>query len=128
MRTGTCLYIEDCRYVRSAKNDPLQWKNLCIEEPFEFTNTARSVYDIDVFYKIKYVFAQSYQELHQTLDLKSILNEKFAVFPVSHCGYMGAGGGGGGPHHKDGEMMESMEERDKDERRARSNSRRGGDL
>lgn len=68
--------------MRSLKNDPQQWKNLCIEEPFEFTNTARSVYDTEIFYKIKYVFIQSYQHLQQTLDLKSILNKKFISFPT----------------------------------------------
>lgn len=94
VRTGSCLYIEDCRYVRSAKNDPQQWKNLCIEEPFDYTNTARSVYDVEVFQKIQYVFVQSYQQLQQTLDLKSILKEKFISFPVSHCG-------GGGYHQRD---------------------------
>lgn len=73
--------------MRSPKNDPQQWKNLCIEEPFDYTNTARSVYDVEVFQKIKYVFGQSYQQLQQTLDLKSILNEKFISFPVHHFGY-----------------------------------------
>lgn len=95
MRTGTCLYVEECRYVRSQKNDPQQWKNLCIEEPFDFTNTARSVYDAEVFEKIKYVFVQSYQKLQQTLDLKSILNEKFITFPSNHQHYHYVSGGGG---------------------------------
>lgn len=79
--------------MRSAKNDPQQWKNLCIEEPFDYTNTARSVYDVEVFQKIQYVFVQSYQHLQQTLDLKSILKKKFMSFPVSHCG--------GGYHQRD---------------------------
>lgn len=88
VRTGSCLYIEECRYVRSPKNDQQQWKNLCIEEPFDYTNTARSVYDVEVFQKIKYVFVQSYQQLQQTLDLKSVLNEKFISFPVHQYGYV----------------------------------------
>lgn len=87
VRTGSCLYIDECRFVRSPKNDPQQWKNLCIEEPFDYTNTARSVYDVEVFQKIKYVFVQSYQNLEQSLDLKSILNEKFISFPVHQYGY-----------------------------------------
>lgn len=71
----------------------MQWKNLCIEEPFDYTNTARSVYDVEVFQKIKYVFAQSYEKLQQTMDLKSILNEKFISFPEPqshHYGYQQA--------------------------------------
>lgn len=87
VRTGSCLFVDECRFVRSPKNDPQQWKNLCIEEPFDFTNTARSVYDVEVFQKIKYVFVQSYQHLQQTLDLKSILNDKFINFPVHQYGY-----------------------------------------
>lgn len=91
VRVGTCLLIEECRQVRSPKNDPHHWKNLCIEEPFDFTNTARSVYDVDTFEKIKYVFAHSYQQLQQTLNLKSILDKKFVAFPMypvaSHYGH-----------------------------------------
>ncbi|KAF7281603.1 hypothetical protein GWI33_004467 [Rhynchophorus ferrugineus] len=41
VRAGGRLLIEDCKQVKAPKNDPNQWKYLCIEEPFDFTNTAR---------------------------------------------------------------------------------------
>lgn len=31
VRTGSRLPIEECRHARSYKNDPHQWKYLCIE-------------------------------------------------------------------------------------------------
>ncbi|VEN51552.1 unnamed protein product [Callosobruchus maculatus] len=49
VRAGCRLPIDDCRFQKAPKNDPHQWKYLCIEEPFDFTNTARSVYDLDTF-------------------------------------------------------------------------------
>ncbi|RZC43069.1 poly(A) RNA polymerase gld-2 A-like [Asbolus verrucosus] len=48
VRTGSLLPIEMCKLVKSPKNDPHQWKCLCIEEPFDFSNTARSVFDIGI--------------------------------------------------------------------------------
>jgi len=85
---------------RSAKNDPHQWKFLCVEgkynilqvstvisednnmfvqlflivEPFDRTNTARSVYDRDVFEKILGIFAASWKSLERTKDLNSIFD------------------------------------------------------
>ncbi|XP_015599027.1 poly(A) RNA polymerase gld-2 homolog A isoform X3 [Cephus cinctus] len=72
VRLADKVAIEECRRVRSFKNDPHQWKYLCIEEPFDLTNTARSVYDPDVFSRIKRVFARSYQKLKESQDLASI--------------------------------------------------------
>ncbi|XP_076757901.1 poly(A) RNA polymerase gld-2 homolog A isoform X2 [Xylocopa sonorina] len=63
VRLANKIPIEDCRRARSYKNDPHQWKYLCIEEPFDLTNTARSVYDPDVFTRIKHVFDYTYQNL-----------------------------------------------------------------
>ncbi|XP_046400117.1 poly(A) RNA polymerase gld-2 homolog A-like isoform X2 [Ischnura elegans] len=70
VRLAARISIEDCRRVRSYKNDPHQWKFLCIEEPFDLTNTARSVYDKDVFERVKHVFRSSYLKLkdHKTID------------------------------------------------------------
>lgn len=61
------------RYTRSSKNDPHQWKFLCIEEPFDLTNTARSVYDVAEFKRIRDVFYNSYKTLSNTHSLDSIL-------------------------------------------------------
>ncbi|CAG2054082.1 unnamed protein product, partial [Timema podura] len=53
VRLAARIPIEECRRARAYKNDPHQWKYLCIEEPFDLTNTARSVYDRDVFESVK---------------------------------------------------------------------------
>ncbi|XP_066994458.1 poly(A) RNA polymerase gld-2 homolog A [Anabrus simplex] len=78
IRLASKVPIEECRRARSYKNDPHQWKYLCIEEPFDLTNTARSVYDRDVFEKVKAVFLASYNNLKKTRDISSIfcLDEK----------------------------------------------------
>ncbi|KAG7207761.1 hypothetical protein KM043_009371 [Ampulex compressa] len=72
VRLANKIPIEDCRKARSYKNDPHQWKYLCIEEPFDLTNTARSVYDPDVFGRIKQVFDRTYQKLKESYDLATI--------------------------------------------------------
>ncbi|CAH0553666.1 unnamed protein product [Brassicogethes aeneus] len=73
VRAGCRLPVEECRFAKAPKNDPNQWKHLCIEEPFDFTNTARSVFDADKFKFIRDVVAQSYRELERTKMLGSIL-------------------------------------------------------
>ncbi|XP_067642222.1 poly(A) RNA polymerase gld-2 homolog B-like isoform X2 [Eurosta solidaginis] len=72
IRTGGLLPINVCRLAKSLKNDIHQWKELCIEEPFDLTNTARSVYDFDTFERVKAVFVASWRILQQTLDLSTI--------------------------------------------------------
>ncbi|XP_012135126.1 poly(A) RNA polymerase gld-2 homolog A isoform X4 [Megachile rotundata] len=72
IRLASKIPIEECRRARSYKNDPHQWKYLCIEEPFDLTNTARSVYDPDVFARIKQVFDCTYQNLKEYHDLSRI--------------------------------------------------------
>uniref|UniRef100_A0A1B0GL72 Uncharacterized protein n=2 Tax=Lutzomyia longipalpis TaxID=7200 RepID=A0A1B0GL72_LUTLO len=72
VRTASCLSIDFCRMQRSPKNDCHQWKHLCIEEPFDLTNTARSVYDSDVFEKIKFIFMWSWKTLEATMDINAI--------------------------------------------------------
>lgn len=74
VRTGSPLPIDECRFARSLKNDPNQWKYLCIEEPFDLSNTARSVYDLMNFKRIKHVFVMSYRALSTKRDLSSILH------------------------------------------------------
>lgn len=41
-------------------------------EPFDLTNTARSVYDFETFARVKAVFVSSWRILQDTLDLQSI--------------------------------------------------------
>ncbi|KAJ8984644.1 hypothetical protein NQ317_009872 [Molorchus minor] len=73
VRAGCRLPVDECRYTKAPKNDPHQWKYLCIEEPFDFTNTARSVFDMDVFKHIRNVITCSYQELARSKLLKNVL-------------------------------------------------------
>ena len=46
-------------------------------EPFELTNTARSVYDYYVFQRILRVFKKSNQVLNQTKNLEDLFHEPF---------------------------------------------------
>lgn len=79
VRTGNRLPIIECRFMRAPKNDPNQWKFLCIEEPFDLTNTARSVFDNDTFQHIKNVIIYSYNELLKTNLLTNILPVKMVM-------------------------------------------------
>lgn len=47
---------------------------LAISEPFDLTNTARSVYDGETFERVKAVFVTSWKILQETMDLSSIFN------------------------------------------------------
>ncbi|XP_028128848.1 poly(A) RNA polymerase gld-2 homolog A-like isoform X2 [Diabrotica virgifera virgifera] len=73
VRTGSSLPIDECRFTKAPKNDPHQWKFLCIEEPFDHTNTARSVFDLESFKLIKNSITASYEILVNTKNLCSIL-------------------------------------------------------
>lgn len=72
VRVGGVLPIETCRSSKAAKNDIHQWNELCIEEPFDLTNTARSVYDPETFERIRSIFLASYRRLESTRSLNSI--------------------------------------------------------
>ncbi|XP_039298445.1 poly(A) RNA polymerase gld-2 homolog A [Nilaparvata lugens] len=72
VRQGCCVPIEECRKVRTSKNEPHHWKYLCIEEPFDLTNTARSVNNPESFDKIRNVIHQTSLALNATGTLDSI--------------------------------------------------------
>ncbi|XP_073695836.1 poly(A) RNA polymerase GLD2 [Garra rufa] len=64
--------------VREAKTLPKtncrEWRKfICVEEPFDRTNTARAVHEKVKFDAIKAEFAESYQVLQQRKDLNFIL-------------------------------------------------------
>jgi len=80
VRVGRAVQKEVVQYYSSPKNSPHMWKSLCIEEPFDHTNTARSVYDIGIFEQIKHVFQRSRDELLKTGDLESVLQEPYVPF------------------------------------------------
>lgn len=65
----------------APKNDPSQWKIVCIEEPFDLTNTARSVYDYEIHEGVKGVFRTSYHYLNDTLDLDMLFTSPFFIPP-----------------------------------------------
>ncbi|XP_047028985.1 poly(A) RNA polymerase gld-2 homolog A-like isoform X2 [Helicoverpa zea] len=69
VRAGARVPVAACRAARAHKNDPHQWKLLCVEEPFDLTNTARSVYDPDSFDKIVSTFRESAARLATGLRL-----------------------------------------------------------
>lgn len=83
VRTASVIPIESARVARSYKNDPHHWRQLCIEEPFDLTNTARSVFDADIFEQIKSVFSTSWRRLKDTNDLGSIFECDPLFVPVA---------------------------------------------
>ncbi|KXJ76885.1 hypothetical protein RP20_CCG008758 [Aedes albopictus] len=83
VRTASVIPIESARVARSYKNDPHHWRQLCIEEPFDLTNTARSVFDADVFDQIKSVFSICWRRLKETNDLSSIFECEPLFIPVA---------------------------------------------
>ncbi|XP_018396849.1 PREDICTED: poly(A) RNA polymerase gld-2 homolog A-like [Cyphomyrmex costatus] len=75
VRLASKIPKEECRMVQSSKNDPYQWKYLCIEEPFDLTNTARSVYDPDIFSKIIFILNITYTRLKRRYNLNDVFGE-----------------------------------------------------
>ncbi|XP_067934213.1 poly(A) RNA polymerase gld-2 homolog A-like [Watersipora subatra] len=87
VRLGRHLLLEQVRKAQPTCQDahsadrqaPLNsYTNaqLFVEEPFNLTNVARSVYDPQTFKKIKAIFQKSYQILKETKDPYRILNNK----------------------------------------------------
>jgi len=58
---------------RSEHGGELGSKFICIEEPFELTNTARAVYNYDRFTQIKHEFTRAHNILKENLSLDAIL-------------------------------------------------------
>ncbi|XP_047532411.1 poly(A) RNA polymerase gld-2 homolog A-like isoform X1 [Vanessa atalanta] len=72
VRAARRVPVWECR-ARAAlapHADPSHWKLLCVEEPFDLTNTARSVYDPETFEKIVTTFRESYARLSAGLRLQ----------------------------------------------------------
>ncbi|GLH11618.1 Poly(A) RNA polymerase gld-2 homolog A [Gryllus bimaculatus] len=72
VRLGTKIPIEECQLAQEVNNGVRQKPLLCIEEPFERTNTAYAVHNHEVFGRITAVFRNSYSELKKTKHLSSI--------------------------------------------------------
>ncbi|KAM7311626.1 poly(A) RNA polymerase gld-2 homolog A [Ixodes scapularis] len=73
VRLGDCIPRAAAMAHRSPKNTRQQWKFICIEEPFDRTNTARSVYDYAAFQLIMNTFKTSLARLEATHDLSCVL-------------------------------------------------------
>lgn len=74
VRLGCTIDKDTARNYVNSKNTPTQWRWICIEEPFDRTNTARSVWDEQSFSQILNVFRYSHYKLEKSKNLNSILN------------------------------------------------------
>lgn len=116
IRTAGLLPIDECRKDVSYKNDPNEWKQLCIEgkitsffdsvfvkmifyslslpfsEPFDRSNTARSCCDEKIFERIRKVFYESWLLLGKTKDLDALFGDPLAppAFNATYDNYMQA--------------------------------------
>ncbi|NXD97561.1 GLD2 polymerase, partial [Chaetorhynchus papuensis] len=63
-----------------ARPDGIEWRNkfICVEEPFDGTNTARAVHEKQKFDMIRVEFAQAWRLLRDKKDLNCILPLKAA--------------------------------------------------
>ncbi|CAH2049002.1 unnamed protein product, partial [Iphiclides podalirius] len=68
VRAARRVPLAECR-ARDPQPHAHQWKLLCVEEPFDLSNTARSVYDPETFERIVRTFRQSHERLAATLRL-----------------------------------------------------------
>ncbi|XP_013391307.1 poly(A) RNA polymerase GLD2-like [Lingula anatina] len=73
IRLGCKLPVGTMMRQDMLRNPVSQWKWLCIEEPFNLSNTARSVYDEYAFQRIRKVFRVCALELRQSGNLDSVL-------------------------------------------------------
>jgi ABC-type dipeptide/oligopeptide/nickel transport system ATPase subunit len=60
--------------IEVANNDGHHIMCSYVTEPFDLTNTARSVYDRTVFERVKAVFQASYNSLKKTRNIESIFH------------------------------------------------------
>ncbi|GFU12465.1 poly(A) RNA polymerase gld-2 homolog A [Nephila pilipes] len=74
VRIGCVIPRGDAVHNSSPKNKLAHWKHLCIEEPFDLTNTARAVFNAEVFEHILYVFRTSCNQITEVSSLDSILS------------------------------------------------------
>lgn len=74
IRAGSVLKKEVAKEYRSSKNTATQWRFICCEEPFDRTNTARSVSDYESYKRIIGVFRESHARLQTSQSLLNVLN------------------------------------------------------
>ncbi|XP_015788987.1 poly(A) RNA polymerase gld-2 homolog A [Tetranychus urticae] len=86
IRTGSTISKAKAREHNSPKNNPKHWNYICVEEPFDRTNTAKSVYDEEAFNHILDVFRQSYAKIIKTQTLSSIILNISPSLSTMSCG------------------------------------------
>ncbi|XP_055954187.1 poly(A) RNA polymerase GLD2-like isoform X3 [Argiope bruennichi] len=74
IRLGGVISREDAAQTTSPKNKHGHWKYICIEEPFDQTNTARAVFNQAVFDRIQHVFKTSWNRITKICNLSSVLS------------------------------------------------------
>ncbi|XP_033751109.1 uncharacterized protein LOC117335228 [Pecten maximus] len=74
VRMGTSMTK---RMAVTQSGEEKSWKLLKIEEPFDFTNTARSCYDVNIFERVKRVIRVSHRKLKQTGKMSSLFEYPF---------------------------------------------------
>lgn len=60
VRTGGLIPKSVARSHGSPKNRDHMWNYICIEEPYDRTNTAGAVHDLQMFQRIRNVFLVSH--------------------------------------------------------------------
>ncbi|XP_072113930.1 poly(A) RNA polymerase GLD2 isoform X2 [Mobula birostris] len=77
--SNSIISIREAKVI--PKTNEMEWKNkyICVEEPFDRTNTARAVHEKCKFDMIKKEFVQSWHKLKEKRDLFSILPEAVAT-------------------------------------------------
>ncbi|XP_037082824.1 poly(A) RNA polymerase GLD2-like [Pollicipes pollicipes] len=86
VRTASYLHKYQCRAVVAYNNAPGMWKYVCVEEPFDLTNTARAVHKYDAFERILRAFVDSYHALANAGHLAQAFGTKGrALFDDETC-------------------------------------------
>ena len=79
VRTGQ-LINKTCLPANLLNGQYTEWKYMLIEEPFDLTNTARSVFDQRVFSQIKNVFKKSAEVYGSFKNVDFLFEKKFTNF------------------------------------------------
>ncbi|XP_054714294.1 poly(A) RNA polymerase GLD2-like [Uloborus diversus] len=74
VRLGSVIPKQMAIHSNSPKNKKGHWKWVCIEEPFDLTNTACSMFKRDAFFYVKKVFEDSWRSLRSSRNLNYILS------------------------------------------------------
>lgn len=76
VRTGGII-PKICLPSQLSNGNSSMWKFILIEEPFDLTNTARAVYEYNIFHEIVGVFQKSLKTIKQTKSYDQLFIEKY---------------------------------------------------